>query len=91
MADYQSPVASGLSKAAVYQLAENIARQIGYKPGDNILDAVRRLGGRIAYRPAWQLEDGTTGSIEIHGENDFNIFLPHHTSMTRDYFAIGWP
>jgi predicted transcriptional regulator len=87
--DYARPRASGLSKAAVSKLGESVAKQLKFEPGGDIRDVVSRLGGRIEYQDFWELDQSTSGSIEIDGEGKFVIYLAKHTSQERDRFTIA--
>ena len=86
--EYSTPKASGLSKAAVSDLGEHVAKQLNFEPGDDIFDVVTRLGGEIHYQDFWEL-DQASGSVVIDGESDFKIYLAKHTSVERDRFTIA--
>lgn len=78
----------GLSCAEVEEFAEQIRRQLGFGPGDDVLALAARLGGRIEYRRLRDLSpDG--GTIRVLGRNDFVIHLPHHTPAQRDRFTVA--
>lgn len=79
---------SNLSKARVEQYAEQVAKKVRFRPGENPATLVRRLKGEIHYHDMdeWLHEDG---SIFVHGESDFDILLPHYTSPLRDRFTVA--
>lgn len=84
---YTNPVPSNLSKESVYDLAESIAKQLGYKPGDDLAQLVSRIGGHISYRDFWGNSD--SGSLEVDNINSFRIYLAADTSPERDRFTIA--
>jgi Zn-dependent peptidase ImmA (M78 family) len=86
---YSAPSPSGLSKSAVYSLAEAVAEQLRYEPGTDLEPVVEGLGGKIRYQNLWELKSSASGSIQIRNENDFTIFLASHTGPLRDRFTIA--
>jgi hypothetical protein len=44
---YSAPIECGLSKAAVDDIAANVAEHLNYKPGQELEPVVERLGGKI--------------------------------------------
>jgi Zn-dependent peptidase ImmA (M78 family) len=88
-ADYEKVQPSWLPKQTVMTFAENVARQLGHKPGGDVVAALKKLGGRIGYKDFWDLENGDSGSIEIHNVGDFDVYVASHTSGERDYFTIA--
>lgn len=88
-AEYPTPDASGLSKDSVYELAETIGARLGFEPGGSLEELVAKLGGRIRYQNLWDIESSESGSIQIHAEKNFDIFLAAHTGPLRDRFTIA--
>lgn len=81
-----NPVPCRATKAAIQMAAENYAERIGFKPGDSIIDLVEKLGGEVLVRDFMQ---PGAESIHVRAQNDFDIYVPHDTSPTRDRFTIG--
>ncbi len=88
-ADFEDPVASGVSKAKIDELAAQVAAKVGYKPGADLEPIVRRLGGVIQYH-TWDVGD-SSGSLEVRpGEKPlFTIRLPSFASNMRNRFTIA--
>lgn len=88
-ARYEKVKPSHLTKRSVFNLAESIGTQLGYKPGCDLIPIVAKLGGKIEYRDFWDPEFSDSGSIEIDSEGDFTIYLSMDTSIARDRFTIA--
>lgn len=86
---YSQPVECGLSKGVVDALAADVARQVGYVPGADLLPIVKHLGGRIVVNSVWDVADETSGSIKIEGDGSFTIAVASHTGAERDRFTIA--
>jgi len=86
---YSSPSESGLSKASVDGLAANIARQVGYEPGGDLVAIVKKLGGKIIVSDVWAEADATSGSIRIEDDGSFVVAVASHTGIERDRFTIA--
>ena len=77
-----------LAKDRADELCESIAEQLSLKPGGDILKAVKSLGGRLHYvDECSSLIGGNT--IYVHGECDFDIYLPIASSVRRDRFTVA--
>lgn len=87
--EYGVPQQSGLTKDSVNMLAESVASQLKYKPGDALEPVVASLGGRIEYQDLWEMEASSSGSIQIQKHGDFVIYLASHTGPLRDRFTIA--
>lgn len=85
---YIEPTPCNFGDVVIAKIAEEIASAISLCPGASLEDVVNDLGGSIDYNfvDPWSDE---SGSIEIDGEADFKIFLPHQTSDVRDRFTIA--
>ena len=86
---YSAPIECGLSKAAVDNVAANVAEHLQYRPGQELEPVVNRLGGKILVQDVFDLKRQSSGSIRIDGQGDFQIFLASHTGPTRDRFTIA--
>lgn len=86
---YDQAQASGLSKAAVYSFAEQLCGQLEFKPGDDIDDLVRRIGGRVKMQNTLFEDPEKSGSLLVHSPDNFEIIVPAHTSPTRDRFTVA--
>lgn len=87
--DYDAAAPSNLTKAQVSALAESIARQLDYKPGDDIRDLVKRAGGTVRVEDTLTIDPEHSGSLYVDGPNNFSIIVPAHTSPRRDRFTIA--
>lgn len=79
---------SGASKAFVESYADKVREVLEFAPGGDLEEAVNQLGGRIRYLDLDRWSE-LSGSIFIHGKQDFDIVLPLYTSPLRDRFTIG--
>lgn len=86
---YSAPIECGLSKAAVDNVAANVAEHLGYQPGQDLEPVVVRLGGKIMIQDVLDFNRHSSGSIRIDGPGQFHIFLASHTGPTRDRFTIA--
>lgn len=86
MPEYRKVEASNLTKESIYLIAESVAQQLKYVPGGDLVDVLRKLGGRIAYH---DVPGSDSGSCFIESEGDFTIYLAHDTSIARDRFTIA--
>lgn len=86
---YSAPIECGLSKAAVDNVAANVAEHMGYKPGQDLEPVVERLGGKIRIQDVLDFNKHSSGSIRIQSQGRFQIFLASHTGPTRDRFTIA--
>lgn len=84
-----SPEPINATKAAVDDFAERIARQCDFEPGGDIQDVVERLGGQIHYQDLPDWRNTNSGSLEVHGPKDFDIYVSSFTSPLRDRFTIA--
>jgi len=87
--DYDAAAPSNLTKAQVSALAESIARKLDYKPGDDIHDLVKRVGGTVRVEDTLTIDPEHSGSLYVDGPNNFSIIVPAHTSPRRDRFTIA--
>ena len=87
--DYSAPLPSGLSKATVDRFAADVARQVNYQPGSDLIPVVEKLGGRISILSALDFSRIPSGSIRIDAAGRFEIFLASHTGPNRDRFTIA--
>lgn len=85
---YETPTPLNLGQKQVAALAEHIAKQVNYKAGDDLIDLVAHMGGRISYVDFWGGSSTKSGSIEIK-DNTFEIRLAHDTGLMRDRFTIA--
>ena len=89
MTEYRTPKPTGYDKESVYRLAEAIASQIKYAPGDSLVEMVEKLGGKLSYRDFWQTGVDDSDSTLVRSEGDFDIVLSTNTSQERDNFTIA--
>lgn len=86
---YEPAEPSWLTKPTIHSVAEKIADQLGYEPGDDLHELVREIGGRIEVEPTLLLDPERTGSLYVNALDDFEIIVPSHTSLVRDRFTIA--
>lgn len=87
--DYQKPEASHYSKSAIYQFAADLSMAFRDN-GNTFLDVhevVKKLNGTIHCVNTQDFL--SSGSIYVHGRDDFDIVLPNFTSKLRDRFTIA--
>lgn len=75
------------SKRQVQDFASDAAEKLGYKPADDLLSIVKRLGGEVEVAD-WE-SVGSTGSITVHGKGKFTISLSPISGDRRDRFTIA--
>lgn len=86
---YESARASNLSKAQVFAIAEDFARQFDYQPGGDLTNFIRRLGGRIVVEDTLLRDPEQSGSLFVESADNFTIVLPAHTGPARDRFTLA--
>lgn len=86
---YPLPDATNLSRYNIEIIAENIASQLEYKPGDDLEPVVLRLGGSVKIEHGASLFDSDSGSLLVHKAGRFEIFLSANTSHMRDRFTVA--
>jgi hypothetical protein len=84
------PIPCRATKAAIQSAVERYAVRIGFRPGGDISATVESLGGRIIYRDFFIGAPGSCPeSIHVRAADDFDIFVPHETTVSRDRFTIA--
>ncbi len=86
--NFYAPKALGASKAGVEKYAEDLAKKIGFGPGDSIEELVQKSGGKLVVGTSG-FGDEDSGSIVARAVNDFEIYVSRHTSLKRDRFTIA--
>jgi Zn-dependent peptidase ImmA (M78 family) len=88
-AAFIDPKPANLQKSVVDSIAEQVAAKLGYKPGDDLLQYVERLGGVVKFDDM-DTDDGS-GCLEVYpGEKPaFMIRLPAFTGNFRNRFTIA--
>ena len=76
-------VPSGLSKAEIDSLAEDVASHLTV-PSQNIISFVEKLGGSVEFHKI--VEDG---SLRVFGPKEFEIHLSSHTTPSMNRFTIA--
>ena len=79
---------SNVWKRDVEKYAESVRKLVKLGANGDLKAAVCQLGGELQFRDldSWAEE---SGSIYVHGPNDFDIILPQYTSPLRDRFTIA--
>ena len=80
---------SGKSKAEVYRLAEKFSSDVFAWTYENVGDLIRNYGGRIVYQPFQWADAEVSGTIYVHGKQNFDIVLTQGTSPARERFTIA--
>lgn len=88
-AGYEEASPTFLPKAQVYKLAESIAEQLGFKPGDDIHQFIEKVGGTVKVEDTLTEDPEKSGSLFVDGPSNFTIIVPAHTSQARDRFTIA--
>jgi hypothetical protein len=83
-----APVAVNISTSTIANIARNIAKKVGYEPGGDLREVVRKLGGTITHENLWGGASTDSGSIEIK-DGRFEIRLAMATGPLRDRFTIA--
>jgi len=77
------------SEKEIYDFAEEVAKELGYKYGEPLEPIVERLGGKIIYQDINEWYGTNSGSIVIDGKDNFTIYVSNFTSPLRDRFTIA--
>lgn len=85
---YKMPNPCNLPKREIEEYAEYVAGQLKYKIGKDLDSYISKIGGQIYYLDPIYWEETESGSILVHGEKDFDIFISNYTSILRDRFTI---
>ncbi len=84
------PEATNYPKQFIHKLAESIAGELGFRPGDDIFQLVKeKMGGNIVHRDFWDLTETNDGSIEVSDSGKINISLPSYVSDNRNRFTVA--
>ena len=86
---YSPAKESMLTKSQVYGLAESVAKQLDFHPGNDIYSLVNTLGGQINVEDTLLSDPESSGSLYVNGEKQFRIVIPSHTSPERDRFTLA--
>lgn len=97
MSDFKRPGLTYLEGAAVAPLnrtmreiqeaAAESGRSVGIKDHPSIAEIVSAIGGRIHYEDLDLSKH--TGTIYVHGPDDFDIVLPEFQAPTRERFTLA--
>lgn len=88
MSDVKTPDAVRKPYSWVAEVAESVAKKVGFVPGGDLSEVVRRMGGRIRHIDLTGADASDSGSIEINGK-EFEIRLATATGPLRDRFTIA--
>lgn len=86
--EYVYPQPLNIRKAAVEPFAIQVAEKLGFNVGDDIVKAIKKLGGRIVSGSTGD-EDTESGSMIARSLSDFVIYVSPFTSLERDRFTIA--
>lgn len=79
---------TNLHKSQVETYASQVAATFHFGVADDAKALVNRLGGKVHYLSLDEMVE-ESGSIYVHGQNDFDMVLPQYTSPIRDRFTIA--
>jgi Zn-dependent peptidase ImmA (M78 family) len=89
----QEATPSNISRDNIESLAEKISNQFKLTDfsveADPLLQFVRMLGGQIHYQNPTDFCMSESGSIEVRGQNNFDLYLSTFTGPLRDRFTIA--
>lgn len=77
-----------LELKTIQGFAEAVAKENDYKPGGDLQDLVKKIGGSIIFKDTLCPEHRDY-SLLIRGAGDFYIILPRHTDPVKDRFIIA--
>lgn len=83
-----APVAVNISTSTIANIAKSVASKVDFKPGGDLREVVRRLGGIITHENLRGGGSTDSGSIEIK-DGKFEIRLAIATGPLRDRFTIA--
>ncbi|WP_295214685.1 ImmA/IrrE family metallo-endopeptidase [uncultured Brevundimonas sp.] len=86
---YTQAEPSWLTKPQVHEIGESIAKELDYKPGQDLTDIVEKAGGTIRIQSTLGDDPEHTGSLYVDDLDDFKIIVPSHTSLLRDRFTVA--
>lgn len=86
---YTQAQPSYLTKGQIWSLAESVATQLGFEPGDDVGALVSRLGGKVQVEDTLTEDPEKSGSLYVDAPDRFRIIVPAHTSRLRDRFTIA--
>ena len=84
---YVDPVPTNWTQQSVQNFAEDTASKLGYKPGGDIEQVVRLLGGTVTDEH-WD-SPSATGYVDVRGSRDFTINLSPLAGGKRRRFTIA--
>lgn len=84
---WASPTALGLPRVDISALAESVAEQLEYRPGEALEPIVHGLGGRVEFVDIDE-DDVNYGSIRV-SPGEFVVSLPLDSGPMRDRFTLA--
>jgi predicted transcriptional regulator len=87
--NFLEPIPARLLKSKVHEIAESVAEQLSFQPGDPMEPLVAKLGGRITLRSPVFGENQLSESIRVEPDRKFTIYVSSITSAERDRFTIA--
>jgi Zn-dependent peptidase ImmA (M78 family) len=84
------PVAAGLSKAAIAEIAADVREKLKFTTAADMIRVISSLGGRIERYDVYEApEEGVSGTIVVEKENDFLIKIPLRSTQSRTTFTLA--
>jgi Zn-dependent peptidase ImmA (M78 family) len=87
--NYLKPEPVDAGYGAIEAFAVKIRNDLGFSNNDDLEKYVKELGGEIIYQSPNDLYETDSGSILVHHENCFQIFISNVTSYLRNRFTIA--
>ena len=87
MANFTKAKPSNLSRKAIEEIAESLSIAHNCTRHSALNEMLEPFGGELQLRD--YLQSGKTGSIEIRSKNDFDVYIPLHTSPEQDRFTVA--
>lgn len=84
---HPEPLYAGVD--VIGDFAEKIAKELNYPQKKDIISIIQYLGGEIYYLDYYELNQTASGSILVHGQNDFQMFLSKYTGKLRNNFTLA--
>jgi len=87
---HAAPKATGYDQQEIEQLAAMVAEKLGFSPGDDLDEAVNKLGGKFTYLDTEEyFFRGGTARIVVDGPKDFTISLHRSGGIFNNRFATA--
>jgi len=83
------PEPCNLTKKEINNVAEYIATELEFNPGDELEPIVEFFGGSISYVDFTEWDRTDSASMVVMGPKDFTMYIARFTGLLRDRFSIA--